>query len=180
MTSEIDLKTLSQSGKIQLDVGQEQASEWIRHLDLQQASGLTLKLDYAFVSAGLKLSGELTGTISGPCSRCNQDVQLDVVVSSQARFVDGEPARAGHKRKDEEGQWGLELDDEAGELEYYSGHHLDLANWLRDEWALGLPVCLHCDDDACREAAARWQAEEKATDPRWDFLADLKAQMEEG
>lgn len=180
MTFEIDLKALAKEGQIQREIEQHLVSNWIDHLTLQAASGLMLQLDYTFSTQGLKLSGKLSGTVAGLCSRCNQEVSLNITVSSQARFLEGEPPRSGQKQQDEEGRWGIELDEQAGELEYYSGHHLDLSPWLRDEWSLGLPVCLHCDDDACREAAARWQPEEKPTDPRWGFLADLKAQMEEG
>ena len=180
MTLIIDLKTLGTSGRLDLSLATDMATEWAKHLGLSSPSGLSLGLDYDFSDQGLVMTGELNGAVAGPCNRCGRPTSVETVLRVRARFVEGSEQKMGERRQDEDGRWGLELDEEAGELEYYSGHHLDLANWLRDEWALGLPVSLHCGEEACREGAAEGAEPEETIDPRWQFLADLKAQMEEG
>ena len=179
MALDLDLKRLGASGRLDLTVAESAASSWVQHLGFSSVSGLAVGLDYRFSDQGLYFEGALSGKVQAGCNLCDRPTHSDVRVLVRARYLEGSEAKGGKRRQDQDGHWGIELDDEAGELEYYSGHHLDLTPWLRDEWALGLPVSLHCGSEACREGAAGGQDPEPAIDPRWQFLADLKAQMEE-
>ena len=179
MSLVLDLKSLNADGHLDLEVPPETANQWSEHLVIETANPVKIDLKYRFSDQGLFLEGILQGTILSDCHRCNEPTPGDVELKVRARYLEGTPPRLGERRQDEEGKWGVELDEEAGELEYYSGHHLDLTDWLRDEWALGLPVSLHCGSEACREGAAGGQETGISIDPRWQFLADLKAQMEE-
>tara|TARA_Y100001934_G_scaffold281633_1_gene392035 strand:- start:1501 stop:2043 length:543 start_codon:yes stop_codon:yes gene_type:complete len=180
MTLTLDLKRLASAGQLELPIPASLAKSWADHLHLSTRGPIDLRLEYRFSEQGLFLTGELTGSVTGHCSRCHQATEREVALQVRARYLEGAEPKLGERRQDEDGRWGIELDEEAGELEYYSGHHLDLSHWLRDEWALGLPVSLHCGGEACREGAAEGEEPEQPIDPRWQFLADLKAQMEEG
>ena len=179
MSLTLDLKALAPAGHLEISVIPESASPWSEHLGLASARAITVQLAYRFSDQGLFMQGSLTGSVQGGCNLCDETTQCDVQVEVRARYLEGPEPKLGERRQDEDGKWGVELDEEAGELEYYSGHHLDLTPWLRDEWALGLPVSLHCGSEACREGAAEGQSPVETIDPRWHFLADLKAQMEE-
>jgi uncharacterized protein len=122
-----------------------------------------VKLDVAKMPGGhsLRLRGAVE--LAGPCMRC-----LD-------------PA---HRRVDIDAR---EVDQSGGgeELEspYVDGDDLDLRAWARDSVALELPTQIVCSDDCkgicsvCGEnlnTADPGHHHEKAPDPRWNKLSELK------
>ena len=104
-----------------------------------------------------------TAELSGPCMRCLDDAAVPVVVD--AREVD-QPGG------------GDELSSP-----YVEGEELDVAAWARDAIVLALPQQVLCRADClglcpiCGENlndAGPDHAHERARDPRWDKLSELR------
>jgi uncharacterized protein len=105
----------------------------------------------------------LLATLNGPCMRCLKDAAPEIAVD--AREVD----RPGG---------GEELSSP-----YLEDETLDLASWARDALVLALPTQVLCREDCaglCVVCAADLNetgpehAHERAPDPRWAKLSELK------
>jgi uncharacterized protein len=114
-------------------------------------------------SEGHALRLRTTAELSGPCMRCLDDATLPVEVD--AREVD-QPGG------------GDELSSP-----YVEDDQLDVAAWARDAIVLALPQQVLCRPDClglcpiCGEnlnAAGPEHAHERAPDPRWDKLSELR------
>lgn len=122
------------------------------HLDISRTTG-----------SGYALRLRFAATLTGPCMRClggaAPRIELD------AREVD-QPGG------------GEELDSPYVDKEDV----LDVASWVRDALALGMPSQILCRPDCrglCAECGADLNADpghahEKAPDPRWAKLSELK------
>jgi uncharacterized protein len=111
---------------------------------------------------GYALRLRFTAGLEGPCMRCLEPAEPTFAVD--AREVD----QAGG---------GDELSSP-----YVDGEVLDLASWARDAFALALPAQLLCREDCaglCPECGASLNddpghAHERAPDPRWSKLRELR------
>src|SRR5947209_13465037 len=115
------------------------------------------------LGGGYALRLRFRAALTGPCMRCLKDAEP--VVEVDAREVD----RPGG---------GEELDSP-----YVHEETLDLAAWARDAFALGAPVKVLCREDCaglCPVCAADLNdagpahRHERAPDPRWSKLSELK------
>lgn len=121
-------------------------------------------LDVAkMTGGGHALRLRLAGTLSGPCMRCLAHAGPGIGVD--AREID-------------QPKGGPELSSP-----YVEDDVLDVHAWARDAFALALPVQILCRGDCAGlcpvcgtdlNAAGPGHAHEKAPDPRWAKLAELK------
>jgi uncharacterized protein len=104
--------------------------------------------------------------LSGPCMRCLEDAGRGDAIVVDSREVD---------------QPGAE--DEDLHSPYVDGDELDVQAWARDALVLDLPTQIVCSDDCkglcaiCGEnlnTAGPEHHHEKAPDPRWNKLSELK------
>ena len=124
---------------------------------------VTATLDVSrMVGGGWSLRLRLEASLNGPCMRC-------LTPASPSTEVDA-------REVDQPGD-GEELDSP-----YVTGDLLDVQAWARDAFALALPVQVLCRPDCaglCAECGADLNADpshahEKAPDPRWAALRELK------
>jgi uncharacterized protein len=148
-----------------------------RHLDLTVAmddlrlggqsyaavSRVPVKLDVSKMPGGFSLRLRATVELTGPCMRCLEDAGRSVKID--AREVD-------------QSGGGEELDSP-----YIDGDDLDLRAWARDSVALELPAQIVCTEECrglcavCGEnlnTAGPEHHHEKAPDPRWNKLSELR------
>jgi uncharacterized protein len=133
---------------------------------------LRLALQLQSVSEGVLVTGKVTASVEGECSRCLRPISDTVVVTLQELYA-------------YPGSTTAETTDE-GEVSRLEGDLLDLEPALRDAVVLALPTNPRCRKDCpglCPECGARWDDLPKnhsheAVDPRWAALGKLKAPKE--
>jgi DUF177 domain-containing protein len=123
------------------------------------------RLDLSRTAAGYAVRMRFTAHVSGPCMRCLDDA--DVTVEVDAREVD----QAGTQ-------------DEELRSPYVEDDQLDLGSWAHDALALALPLQPLCRPDckglcpvcgvSLNDADPGEHRHERAPDPRWEKLRDLK------
>jgi len=127
-------------------------------------AAVPVKLDVSrMVGNGYALRLRFDATLAGACMRCLKDAAPQIAVD--AREVD----RPGG---------GEELSSP-----YLQEETLDLASWARDAFALALPAQVLCREDCAGlcpvcavdlNEAGPEHAHERAPDPRWAKLSELK------
>ena len=119
------------------------------------------------------VQGRAQVPLTAPCVRCLKTVPVPVDVAVSATLVPKDQA----PEADDEGA--IRADD-AG-VSTYEGHHLDLADVVRDEVLLELPMrplcspfcaglCNRCGEDLNQRSCGC----EPQVDPRWHALRDVK------
>lgn len=124
--------------------------------------GAHARLDVSRTTSGYALRLRFEARLEGPCMRCLEDAGAEVVVD--AREVD-QPGDADELRSP-----------------YVEGTVVDLRGWARDALALALPTQIFCRDEClglCALCGANLNADpehahERAPDPRWAKLSELK------
>ena len=124
--------------------------------------GADARLDVSRTTSGYALRLRFEVRLSGPCMRCLEDAGASVVVD--AREVD-QPGDAEELRSP-----------------YVEGAVLDLRAWARDALALALPTQIFCREEClglCALCGVNLNGEpglahERAPDPRWAKLSELK------
>ena len=115
---------------------------------------------------GYALRLRFDATLGGPCMRCLEPAQPSISV--EAREID-QPGDVEELRSP-----------------YVADEVLDLRAWARDALALALPVQLLCREDCAGlcpvcgtdlNAAGAEHAHERAPDPRWAKLSELKLDL---
>ena len=128
---------------------------------------LDLDLRLESVMEGVLVSGHVTATVTGECSRCLEPVSEELQVRLQELYAyEGKGPEAG------------EEDEEESRME---GDFLDLEPALRDAVVLALPLTPLCDEDCsglCVDCGERLDDlpedhTHDATDPRWAALRGL-------
>ena len=131
--------------------------------------GADVKLEASFesVSEGIWAHGTVTAEAVGECSRCLDEVRLDVDANFQGLFT--YPDRA--------------IDDEEDEPEdvfEFDGDSIDLEELVRDAVVTSLPFIPLCSPDCpglCDQCGARLADDPDHTheviDPRWSALQGL-------
>jgi uncharacterized protein len=160
-------------GRLRLTTGEGRRLALEVALDPLEFGGKTYAVMPAAADASLDISRtthngyalrlRFDATLGGPCMRCLEPAQR--AISVDAREV-----------------------DQAGDVEelkspYVTGDVLDLRAWARDALALALPVQLLCREDCAGlcpvcgtdlNGAGPEHAHERAPDPRWAKLSELK------
>lgn len=123
-----------------------------------------VRLDIARMLGGYHLRLRYSVRLDGPCMRCLEDAHREFTIDSR------------------------EVDQPGGESEelqspYVDGDELDVHAWARDALVLELPTQILCTADCkgicaiCGENLNHADADhfhEKAPDPRWGKLSELK------
>jgi uncharacterized protein len=148
-----------------------------RHLDLTVAMDdlklggqsyaapgkVPVRLDIARMPGGYSLRLRAEVDLTGPCMRCLEGAERLVKIDA---------------REIEQSGGGEELDSP-----YVDGDDLDLRAWARDSVALELPTQILCTEECkgicsvCGEnlnTASPDHHHEKAPDPRWNKLSELR------
>jgi uncharacterized protein len=137
--------------------------EFAGELYESEQPSVPVRLDASRTVAGYALRLRLIARLHGPCMRCLESAEPAIEVD--AREVD-QPGG------------GDELSSP-----YMDGDELDLRSWTRDALALALPTQIVCREDClglcpvCGEnlnEAPPDHAHEKAPDPRWAKLRELR------
>lgn len=133
---------------------------------------LDLDLRLESVMEGVLVSGEVTATVTGECSRCLEPVSEVLSVQLQELYAyEGKGSEASSRGGDAD-------DEEESRME---GDHLDLEPALRDAVVLALPLTPLCSEDCsglCVDCGERLDDlpedhTHEATDPRWAALRGL-------
>lgn len=130
------------------------------------------------VGQDVRLRGEIKATVSAPCDRCLNDVTTPVEIPFDLFYAPGDPGA---------GQTGeYELRERDLDFAVYENDQIDLDELILEQLELSLPRRVLCREDCrglCPQCGADLNVEQcdcKAqVDPRWQVLADLKAEMEE-
>ncbi|MBI1760353.1 MAG: DUF177 domain-containing protein [Acidobacteria bacterium] len=125
----------------------------------------------------VKLEGALKAALSVPCDRCLTDVAVTIDQAVNLVFI---PLEAERVAKGE-----TELHERDLEFSFYENDELDVDQVIREQLELALPVRVLCQAD-CRGICAQCGADlntdacncQPLVDPRWQELAELKAQLE--
>jgi uncharacterized protein len=172
-------------GSLRLGAGEGRSFEMAVHVEPLTLGGEPYEVRPAAVEGRLDVSRmlgngyalrlRLRASIAGACMRCLKDAAPQVEVDS--REVDTlEGAPEGHTAGRPGG--GDELSSP-----YLEEETLDLAGWARDALVLALPTQVLCREDCaglCPVCAADLNeagpehAHERAPDPRWAKLGELK------
>jgi uncharacterized protein len=143
------------------------------------SSGGTLELRLYRSGSDIIISGTANAKLMVDCSRCLEDVAIDVAADVQV--VMSEPPTDAEASKDE-----LELSSDELGREYYTGDELILDDIVRDHLLLELPMQPVCVDPPCPEWVKQYlttaeeadaQAEERPPDPRLAALQSLKDKL---
>jgi uncharacterized protein len=159
-------------GPLQLSSGEGRSLELTVPVDSLQFGGERYEVDHGRTDVRLDVS-RTTGSgyslrlrfgivLRGPCTRCLEDAGARVDVES--REVD-QPGGGDEMRSP-----------------YLEDDELDLRAWVRDALALALPTQIVCGDSCaglCSVCGANLNdepdhAHERAPDPRWAKLSELK------
>ena len=133
---------------------------------------LDLDLRLESVMEGVLVSGHVTATVTGECSRCLEPVSDELQVRLQELYAyEGKGPEASPRGGDA-------ADEEEPRME---GDFLDLEPTLRDAVVLALPLTPLCDEDCsglCVDCGERLDDlpedhTHDATDPRWAALRGL-------
>lgn len=131
--------------------------------------GAELKLDVSFdsLSEGIWVHGTVSAEAVGECSRCLDEVRLEVSPAFQGLFL-----YPGADAADEE--------EDAEDVYEFDGESLDLEELVRDAVVTSLPFIPLCDPDCpglCDQCGARLADNpdhaHDVIDPRWSALEGL-------
>jgi uncharacterized protein len=161
-------------GGLRLGAGEGRSFELAAHIEPVMLGGepyevipraLPVKLDVSrMLGDGYALRLRLLATLAGPCMRCLKDAapQIDIDAREVDRPGGGEELSSPY------------LEDEA----------LDLFGWARDALVLALPAQVLCREDCAglcplcaadlNEVGGPEHKHERAPDPRWAKLSELK------
>lgn len=141
-------------------------------ISVPEGDDLRLDLSLESVSEGIWVSGTVAGTARGECSRCLDDVAIDVAAPVQAMFV-----APGAEMDDGE--------DDSEDVHRFDGDTLDLEAVVRDAVVTTLPFTPLCDSDCpglCDQCGARLADDpdhhHDVVDPRWAALETVMKKEE--
>ena len=132
-------------------------------------AGGEVKLDVGFdsLSEGIWVHGTVAAEAVGECSRCLDEVRLEVSPQFQGLFL-----YPGAETEDGE--------EEADDVYEFDGENLDLEELVRDAVVTDLPFIPLCDPDCpglCDQCGARLADDpghaHEVIDPRWSALQGL-------
>ena len=123
-----------------------------------------VRLDVSRTKGGYALRIRFAARLEGPCMRCLEDAGTELEVDSREVHETGEG------------------EDPELRSPYVEADALDVSSWARDALVLALPGQLVCREDCrglCAECGANLNeagehAHERAPDPRWAALSDIR------
>jgi uncharacterized protein len=130
--------------------------------------------------AGLdvRMKGEIKTRLSAPCDRCLKEVMVPVEIPFDLFYTPADPG-AGHTGEHE-------LQERDLDFAVYENDQIDLDELVLEQLELSLPSRVLCREECrglCPQCGADLNVEQcdcKAQiDPRWQVLADLKAEREQ-
>jgi uncharacterized protein len=146
---------------------------------LRQASSLRARGIAELVNPSigeLRVQGHLAVTAEAPCDRCLETAVIPVDKSFDLSYYPAEQLETAGED---------EIDEDASEVAYYEGSHLELNDILREVVLLAMPMQLVCSEACkgicptcgqnrnlqdCRCAAQK-------TDDRWNKLMAFRAEL---
>jgi uncharacterized protein len=137
-------------------------------ISVPEGADLRLDLRLESVSEGVLVTGTVTGSAEGECSRCLRPISAEPVASIQELFAYPDSATVETTDPDEVGR--------------VQGALIDLEPAVRDAVVLALPSSPLCRDDCpglCPGCGAHWDdlppdhGHEERVDPRWAALKNL-------
>lgn len=136
-------------------------------IGVPEGSTATLSVQCEVVTDGIWVSGTFAAQATGECSRCLDEVTLDLEVPVQGLFLYPDAPR-------DEG-------DDADDVFEFDGESLDLEGVVRDAVVTSLPFTPLCDPDCpglCDQCGARLANDpdhaHEILDPRWSALESVK------
>ena len=129
------------------------------------------------VGADMRVRGEIKSAIAARCDRCLNEVAIAGEMPFDLFYT---PAEASAGRTGE-----VELHDRDLDFATFENEEIDLDNLVLEQIELSLPSRVLCREECrglCSQCGADMNLEEchcgKPIDPRWQALADLKAELE--
>lgn len=145
-----------------------------REFELEQLPLVTGRVER--VGVDMRLRGEIEATLVLPCDRCANEVRLPLHIPFDLLYT---PQDVGPPSGE------IELHDRDLDVAFYQHDEINLDELVLEQLELSLPIRVLCREDCrglCAECGADLNVEpchcEKPIDPRWQALADLKAQQE--
>lgn len=131
----------------------------------------TLNVQCEVVTDGIWVSGTFVARATGECSRCLDEVKLDLEVPVQGLFLYPDAPR-------DEG-------DDSDDVFEFDGESIDLESVVRDAVVTSLPFTPLCEPDCpglCDQCGARLGEDpdhgHEILDPRWSALESVKDSIE--
>lgn len=128
------------------------------------------------VGMEMRLRGEIKAALVVPCDRCVNDVDLPLEIPFDLLYTPQEVSNQVGE---------IELHDRDLDVAFYDNEEINLDELVLEQLELSLPIRVLCREDCrglCAECGADLNLEQcqcaKPIDPRWQALADLKAQQE--
>ena len=124
----------------------------------------------------IRLHGDFSTSLEVPCARCLEAVVADVSNAYDLLYrPEGSDA----------GQEELSVTAAEAEISYYAGNGLELADVLREQVLLAVPLKMLCRPDCqglCPSCGRNrnletCECEQKNEDPRWSGLKDIRNQL---
>ena len=128
------------------------------------------------IVSNIRLIGEFSGDFEANCARCLEPVQTHV-----AKDFDLIYRPLGSDRRADE----VSISEAETEIGYYQGDGMELADSLREQVLLAVPVKFVCREDCkgyCPSCGKNLNegacgCVSRVTDPRWDALKELKKNL---
>lgn len=146
-----------------------------REFELEKPPLVAGRVDRAGVE--MRLRGEIKAALVLSCDRCVNDAHLPLEIPFDLLYT---PQDIGNQTGE------IELHDRDLDVAFYENEEINLDELVLEQLELSLPIRVLCREDCrglCSECGADLNVEqcqcEKPIDPRWQALADLKAQQAE-
>jgi len=141
---------------------------------LRQSEVLRVAGEAALANAAgeIRVRGHIRGRMEFDCDRCLEAGCLDVDAAFDLHYAPAEAEWAGHETA---------LSAEDSEMGFYEGAGLNLAEVVREQVLLSLPMQRTCKPDCRGICPVCWQnrnlsecqCRQQTIDPRWDALRSL-------
>jgi uncharacterized protein len=124
----------------------------------------------------IRVQGNLTATMEAPCDRCLETAAIPVDRPFDLRYYPAEQLETAGED---------EIDEDASEVAYYEGSHLELNDILREVVLLAMPMQLVCSE-ACKGICPTCgqnrnlqdcRCTAKTADDRWSKLMAFRAEL---
>ncbi len=160
--------------KHQYQTGELRTSDY--EFDLRESPLVTGRAERAGLT--VRMRGEIKTTLAAQCDRCLNDVAIPVEIPFDLLYA---PADPGEGRPGEH-----ELHERDLDLAVYENEQINLDELVLEQLELSLPSRVLCREE-CRGLCPQCGADlnvapcdcQPQVDPRWQALAELKAEMEE-
>jgi len=160
--------------KHQYQAGELDTSDY--EFELKAPPLVTGRVDRA--GMGMRLRGQINTELSAPCDRCLKEVVTPAEIPFDLFYAPGDPG-AGHTGEHE-------LRERDLDFAVYENDEINLDELVIEQLELSLPSRVLCREECrglCSQCGADLNTErcecKTPVDPRWQALANLKAEMEE-